>query len=135
MTTLNPVYIVDGDPSVHDWATIICEEQGLACRAFGGGGEFLSAVGEREPDCVLLDMRMPQRSACRVRPRSRSGESRLPMIVMTGFGDVDVAVQSMKMGAIEFLEKPFPKDVLFEALNEGFSRIERRGCGKDEAQA
>lgn len=66
MTTLNPVYIVDGDPSVHDWATIICEEQGLACRAFGGGGEFLSAVGEREPDCVLLDMRMPQRSGLQV---------------------------------------------------------------------
>ena len=120
-----PLYVVDDDPSVHDWADIVCEEEGLPCRMFGDGDEFLGALGDLGPGCVLLDMRMPRRSGLQVQAELARSRGDLPVIAMTGYGDVDVAVKSMKLGAIDFLEKPFAKEVLFEALEQGFRRLDQ----------
>ena len=119
------VYVVDDDPSVRDWAEMVCEELGFSCLTFGGGEEFLAALDGLAPGCILLDMRMPRPNGLSVQAELTARENPMPVIAMTGYGDVDVAVQSMRLGAIEFLEKPFARDVLQEALENGFRRLEQ----------
>lgn len=120
-----PVYVVDDDPSIRDWAELMCEDLGLSCRTFSGGGAFLESVDALDPGCVLLDMRMPRPNGLAVQTELAARGAPMPVIAMTGYGDVDVAVQSMRLGAIEFLEKPFTRQVLEEALKNGFEQLRR----------
>lgn len=124
MANPHPVYVVDDDPGVHEWAEIVCGDRGVPCRGFRSGDEFLRAAGGLEPGCVLLDMRMPKRTGLQVQAELQRLGLVMPVVAMTGFGDVEVAVQSMKMGAVDFLEKPIPQDVLFEALEQCFARLD-----------
>ena len=119
------VHVVDDDPSARDWAEIVCQDLGLACRTFAGGEAFLEALDELEPGCILLDMRMPRPNGLAVQAELAARGNRLPVIGMTGYGDVDVAVQSMRLGALEFIEKPFSRDVLADALSTGFRKLGR----------
>ncbi len=118
-----PVYVVDDDPSIREWAAIVCEDLRLVCRGFTGGEEFLAELDDLESGCVLLDMRMPRPNGLAVQGELAARGNRMPVIAMTGYGDVDVAVQSMRLGAIEFLEKPFTNEVLAEALEKGFQQL------------
>lgn len=118
-----PVYVVDDDPSIREWIRLLCEELGFACRTFEGGEAFLAAVEDLGPGCILLDMRMPRPNGLAVQGELAARGNRMPVIAMTGYGDVDVAVQSMRLGAIEFLEKPFSGDVLAEAIEHGFKTL------------
>jgi two-component system response regulator FixJ len=127
----HPVYVVDDDPGVHEWAEIVCADRGLSCRGFRSGDDFLQAACQLEPGCVLLDMRMPKRTGLQVQAELRNLGLDLPVVAMTGFGDVEVAVQSMKMGAVDFLEKPIPQDVLFEALDQCFARLDAQQGGPE----
>jgi two-component system response regulator FixJ len=115
-----PVYVIDDDPNIRNWAEMLCEELGLSARLFPGGDEFLEALDELTPGCVLLDMRMPKRNGLQVQAEIVRRGNRFPVIAMSGFGDVDVAVETMKMGAIEFLEKPFGQAALMEAVEQAF---------------
>jgi two-component system response regulator FixJ len=118
-----PVYVVDDDPNIRAWAEIMCQELGLNCSTFGSGDEFIEAIDRLEPGCLLLDMRMPRRSGLQVQAELGGSGKLFPVIAMSGFGDVEVAVQSMKMGAIEFLEKPVTKNALAESLERGFALL------------
>ena len=118
------VYVVDDDQSVRDWAELVCEDLGFSCRTFAGGEAFLSALHALAPGCVLLDMRMPRPDGLAVQAELAARRGRMPVIAMTGYGDVDVAVQSMRLGATEFLEKPFSIDVLKDALKKGFRALD-----------
>lgn len=120
-----PVYVVDDDPSLREWAGLACEELGFPCRTFESGEAFLEALDGLEPGCVLLDMRMPRRNGLAVQTDLAARGIEMPVIAMTGYGDVDVAVQSMKLGAIEFLEKPFGLEVLRQAVEHGFEQLRR----------
>jgi two-component system response regulator FixJ len=120
----HPVYIVDDDPLIRTWLEAFCEEELLESRSFASGEEFLRALDELEPGCVLLDIRMPRGDGLQVQAELARRGSTLPVIAMSGYGDVDVAVQSMRLGAIEFLEKPFTRAVLKEALDNGFRRLD-----------
>ena len=116
MSTGKCVYIVDDDPNIRAWAELVCEELGYRPRSFAGGDEFIAALQSLEPGCILLDMRMPRRGGLQVQAELAKLQKPFPVIAMSGYGDVDVAVHSMKMGAIEFLEKPFDQDDLLAAL-------------------
>ena len=118
-----PVYVVDDDSNLRDWLGSALEHLGLTYRAFAAGDEFLDALDELEEGCILLDMRMPGRTGLAVQAELARRGSFMPVVAMTGFGDVDVAVRSMKLGAVEFLEKPFQLDVLREAVELGFARL------------
>jgi two-component system, LuxR family, response regulator FixJ len=131
----HPVYVVDDDPGVHEWAEIVCADRGLSCRGFTSGDDFLRAAGELEPGCVLLDIRMPKRTGLQIQAELRNRGLNLPVVAMTGFGDVEVAVQSMKMGAIDFLEKPIPQEVLFEALDRCFELLDAQQAGSPPARS
>ncbi|WP_414713417.1 response regulator transcription factor [Sphingomonas sp.] len=90
---------------------------------FTQGEEFLKGAAKLDPGCVLLDIRMPGMDGLEVqRALAEQGVS-LPVIIMTGHGDVGLAVRAMKAGAIDFIEKPFEKATLMSALEQGFSRI------------
>ena len=125
MQDRHPVYIVDDDPLIRTWLEAFCEEELLESRSFASGEEFVRALDELEPGCVLLDIRMPRRDGLQVQAELARRGSRLPVIAMSGYGDVEVAVQSMRLGATEFLEKPFTQQVLGEALKNGFRRLRR----------
>ncbi len=118
------VYLVDDDEAIRRSAGFMLKTSGFAVRAFASGVEFL-AERELAPGCVLLDVRMPQIDGLEVQQRLRERGSTLPVIVMTGHGDVSIAVEAMKEGAVDFIEKPFEKATLVAALEDGFARIEQ----------
>jgi two-component system response regulator FixJ len=130
------VYLVDDEEAIRRSAGFMLKTSGFRVKAFESGVEFLKEK-ELEPGCVLLDIRMPGMDGLEVQRALLDRGSTLPVIVMTGHGDVTVAVQAMKGGAVDFIEKPFEKAVLMSALTEGFSRIEqadRSRVRRDEAE-
>lgn len=130
------VYLVDDEEAIRRSAGFMLKTSGFQVKPFPSGVEFLKEK-ELEPGCVLLDIRMPGMDGLEVQRALHERGSTLPVIVMTGHGDVTVAVQAMKGGAVDFIEKPFEKAVLMSALNEGFSRIEqadRSRVRRDEAE-
>ena len=120
----HPVYIVDDDPLIRRWLESFCQDQGLASRSFATGEEFVRALDELEPGCVLLDMRMPRGGGLQVQAELARRGTAMPVIAMTGYGDVDVAVQSMRLGALDFLEKPIGIDVLQAAIEAALRRLD-----------
>ena len=118
------VYLVDDDEAVRRSAGFMLKTSGFTVKSFTTGSEFLK---ERElaPGCVLLDVRMPGMDGLEVQKALRDRGNHHPIIVMTGHGDVSVAVSAMKAGAVDFIEKPFEKATLLEAIDEGFARLER----------
>lgn len=119
-----PIYVVDDDPGIRELIVLMSEDQGIAARTFEGGEQFLAALDSLEPGCVLLDMRMPRKNGIQVQEELAARGRRLPVVAITGYGDVDMAVQSMKLGAVEFLEKPFTTDVLMDAVKLAFQQLE-----------
>jgi len=129
-----PVYVVDDEQGVRDVLIALCEDRGLACRAFATGEEFLAALNELEPGCVLLDMRLPQMGGLQVQAQMKSRGRPFPVIAITGYADVDMAVESMRMGAVDFLEKPFESAVLFDAIDRGLAALDGPRAGADSAR-
>ena len=118
-----PIYLVDDDDSVRRSVGFMLKTSRLEVQAFVDGTTFLKEVKHLEPGCVLLDVRMPGMDGLEVQAELVQRGIAYPVVVMTGHGDVDVAVRAMKAGAIDFIEKPFDKDVMLEAVEEGFSRL------------
>ena len=120
------VYLVDDDDAIRRSAGFMLKTSGFIVQTFVSGVEFLK---ERAlmPGCVLLDVRMPEMDGIGVQKALHARGLMLPVIVMTGHGDIDVAVQAMKHGAVDFIEKPFEKAVLLAAIDEGFARLENAG--------
>ena len=128
MTSPFPVYVVDDDPHVRELLCMLSQERGLSCRSFNDGETFLAAVDGLSPGCVLLDMRLPRRSGLQVQAELATRGHDLPVIAITGFGYVDMAVESMKLGAVDFIEKPFDNDVLFDALDRAIAKLQGLGA-------
>jgi two-component system response regulator FixJ len=126
------IYLVDDDEAVRRSVGFMLKTSGFTVRAFASGAELLK---ERAlaPGCILLDVRMPDIDGIEVQRALRGRGVALPVIVMTGHGDVEVAVQAMKLGAVDFIEKPFEKAVLLGAIDEGFARL--GNAGRSETQA
>jgi two-component system response regulator FixJ len=128
------VYLVDDDDAIRRSAGFMLKTSGFVVKPFTSGVEFLKETKELEPGCVLLDIRMPGMDGLEVQKALRERGSTLPVIIMTGHGDVNVAVQAMKVGAVDFIEKPFEKAVLMNAIEEGFSRIKNAGRSRARAE-
>jgi two-component system response regulator FixJ len=131
------VHLVDDDEAVRRSASFMLRTSGYVVKTYASGVELLQAGKEIAPGCILLDVRMPDMDGLEVQRALKERGILLPIIVMTGHGDVNVAVQAMKAGAVDFIEKPFEKAVLLGALEEGFGRLEdagRRHARADEAK-
>ena len=120
------VHLVDDDEAIRRSASFMLKTSGYVVQTFVSGSELLK---ERElaPGCILLDVRMPEMDGIEVQKALHARGVSFPVIVMTGHGDVEVAVQAMKHGAVDFIEKPFEKAVLLDAIQEGFARLENTG--------
>ena len=126
------VHIVDDDASVRDSLMVLLESAGYAVRAYNSAVAFLQAASDRTAGCVLTDVQMPELDGLELQRRMSEQGIRLPVIVMTGHGDVPIAVEAMKAGAADFLEKPFDDEQLLAAVS-GAIAINRRV--RDEAAA
>ena len=138
MADTRMVHLVDDDEAIRRSASFMLRTSGLLVKTYASGDEFLAAAKDTAPGCILLDVRMPGTDGLEVQRALKERGILLPVIVMTGHGDVNVAVQAMKAGAVDFIEKPFEKDVLLGALEQGFLRLEQAGkrhARGEEAQA
>lgn len=96
-------------------------------RSFASGPELLAGLGELTPGAILLDIRMPEMDGLELMAELAERHVQWPVVVMTGHGEVSVAVRAMKLGAVDFLEKPFGEDVLLAALQEAFTKLRQTG--------
>lgn len=131
------VYVVDDDSLVRRSAVFFLNSAGFEARPFASGADFLDSVDDLPAGCVLLDVRMPEIDGIQVLERLNSKKvRRLSVIVMTGHGDINTAVRAMKLGATDFVEKPFPENELLESLDRAFARQEQdRAAATEREQA
>ncbi len=125
MTTVRKIYLIDDDEAIRRSASFMLKTSGFDVETFASGVNFLKVARSLDPGCVLLDVRMPEIDGLAVQANMKEHGIALPVIVMTGHGDVTVAVAAMKAGAVDFLEKPFEKAELLAAMDNGFARIEQ----------
>lgn len=118
------VYVVDDDEAIRRSISFLLKTSGYAVKAYASGAEFLAEAGRLERGCILLDVRMPDIDGMEVQQRLRESGVLLPVIIMTGHGDIDMAVRAMKAGASDFIEKPFEKALLFDALESAQQRLD-----------
>jgi len=126
MSVPGTVHVVDDDAAMRDSLRMLLEASGLAVRTHDGAGVFLAeAANAIGVSCVLTDIRMPEIDGLELLKRLRDLGTRLPVIVMTGEGEIAIAVQAMKAGAIDFLEKPFSEAALLAAIGGALEQSER----------
>ena len=119
------VYLVDDDASVRRSVSFMLKTSGHRVQTYESGDELLQAAKRLSDGCILLDIRMPGKDGLETQEALRKLGVALPIIIMTGHGDISLAVRAMKAGAVDFIEKPFDTDVLLSALREGFNRLSR----------
>ena len=123
MTSSRPiVYIVDDEPGVRDSVSSLVRSVGLEVRTFAGGVEFLQLKREDAPECLILDVRMPGISGIDLHNQLAQSSFPVPVIFITGHGDIPLAVRVMKAGALEFLTKPFAGHDLLAAIYRAIRR-------------
>jgi len=123
--------VVDDDPDVRSSIGFMLGASGMASRTFRDGEAFVEDVAELEPGCILLDVRMPRMDGFQVMAALQAASIDWPIVVMTGHGEIPVAVRAMKLGAVDFIEKPFSEDLLISSLERAFLLLKERG-GKAE---
>lgn len=116
------VYVIDDDRSVRNALEDLLASVGLAVRCFGSTQEFLKGNVADAPGCLVLDIRMPGQSGLDFQRQMAELGIRLPVIFITGHGDIAMSVRAMKHGAIEFLTKPFNDQDLLDAIQQGIGR-------------
>ena len=123
MTDRKLIHIVDDEDAIRRSASFMLKTSGYAVETWSSGVAFLKEVRHAEQGCILLDVRMPELDGLEVQQRLIERGITMPVIILTGHGDISIAVRAMKMGAVEFIEKPFEKTVLVRAIEAAFERI------------
>ena len=111
------VYIVDDDDGMRRALTVLITTVGYPVTAFARPSEFLAKYDPHQPGCLVLDIRMPEMSGLDVQQQLNRSGSVVPVILITGHGDIPMAVQAMKDGAFDFLQKPFRDQDLLDRIN------------------
>jgi FixJ family two-component response regulator len=123
MTNPRPiVYIVDDEPGVRSSLSSLVRSVGLEVRTFAGGVEFLESKRADAPECLVLDVRMPGVSGLDLQNQLAHSHFAIPVIFITGHGDIPLAVRAMKAGALEFFTKPFHDQDLLGAIYRAIRR-------------
>lgn len=128
------VHIVDDDDSVRRSVSFMLKTSGHRVHQYASGDELLKQAKSLEPGCILLDIRMPGMDGLEVQQALQERGVSLPVIIMTGHGDVPLSVRAMKAGAIDFIEKPFAKDLLLSAVEEGLATLRRSDSARDRSK-
>ena len=125
------VHVVDDDASMRSALVRLLRAAGYEARAYSSAGDFLMAARPDTPGCILLDVRMPGPNGLDLHEALAREQNPLPVIFITGHGDIPMSVQAMKAGAVEFLTKPFAHEVLLSAIRQA---IERSHSSLDQEQ-
>jgi RNA polymerase sigma factor (sigma-70 family) len=116
------VLVIDDDPSMRTAIKELIEAVGLNCQTFGSGQELLEAKLPDVPSCLVLDVRLPGPSGLNLQRELSERGNHIPIIFITGHGDIPMSVQAMKAGAVEFLTKPFRDQDLLDAIEQATER-------------
>jgi FixJ family two-component response regulator len=120
------VFVIDDDPSVRDALAGLLRSVGLEVLAFGSTQEFLQSERPDLPGCLVLDVRLPGRSGLDFQRELAQTGIHLPIVFISGHGDIPMSVRAIKAGAIEFLPKPFHDQELLDAIQLGIERDRAR---------
>ena len=112
------VFVVDDDPGVGDSIRLLLRSVGLPSKVFLSANEFLAAYNHEQAGCLVLDVRMPGMSGLDLQARLQEMDSALPIIFVTAHGDVPMAVNAVKAGAVDFIQKPFRDQELLDKIQE-----------------
>ena len=119
------VHIVDDDDSVRRSAAFMLKHAGYRVESHVSGIAFLKEARSAERGCVLLDVRMPEMDGLQVQQEMAVRGIDLPVVILTGHGDIAVAVKALRAGAVNFIEKPYEKETLLHAIDEAYARLDR----------
>lgn len=126
------VYIVDDNPAVRDAIRWLVEQVGLNAKTYASAREFMDIFHPGLRGCLVLDIRMPGMSGIELQEKLFQEGSHLPVIIVTGHGDVPVTVRAMKAGACEFLQKPFNDQTLLDAIQSALDKYTRLWAQEDK---
>jgi len=123
MSTVTPiVFIVDDDISVRESLELLIQNEGWQAETFASAQDFLNHPRAALPSCLILDVSLPGLNGLELQQRVAAERTDLPIIFITGHGDIPMTVRAMKAGAIEFLTKPFSDEALLHAIRQAFQR-------------
>ncbi|WP_374614768.1 response regulator transcription factor [Sphingorhabdus sp.] len=131
------VHIVDDDEGVRRSVAFMLKLANFRTESYASGEEFLKAARTAVRGSVLLDVRMPGMNGLEVQAEMRSSGIDMPVVILTGHGEIDIAVKALRAGALHFIEKPYEKEILIAALEEANARLDRsydRDMKASEAQ-
>jgi len=124
------IYVVDDDEAVRDSLHALLEAHGRRVLAFASAEAFLAAFTPGQPACAIVDLRMPGIDGLQLIERLMADGARLPAIMVTGHGDVPLAVKAMKAGATDFVEKPYANDAILRAVDQALALTSAPGGGE-----
>jgi FixJ family two-component response regulator len=134
MTDSEPiVFVVDDDLSVREALETLIAAAGWRPEVFPSAHEFLARRRARSPSCLILDVTLPDLDGLEVQRKIAEENEKLPIIFITGYGDIPMSVQAMKAGAVEFLTKPFSSDVLLSAIRNALD-LSRASLSQEAAR-
>jgi FixJ family two-component response regulator len=126
------VYVVDDDADVRDGLKALFESVGLRCEVFSSATQFLTRKAPDEVSCLVLDVRLPGLSGLDVQSELAAAQISIPVVFITGYGDIPMTVKAMKAGAIEFLTKPLREQDLLDAVRAALQRDRIRRDREDD---
>lgn len=121
------IYVVDDDPAVRDAISLLLKTEGMEVQSYASASTFLEAVQSSRIGCVVADVRLPGMSGIELVSVMKERGFSIPVIMITGHGDVQLAVNAMKLGACDFIEKPFSDDALIGAVRAAIKRASEEG--------
>jgi len=126
MEFAQPIAIVDDDPAVADSLKLLLETTGCIVNVYHNGDVFLESAVEDMTGCVLLDVRMPGKDGLTVLKEARAKNPNLHFVMMSGHGDIPMAVKALKLGAEDFIEKPFQAQQILDTMDKACKKFEAK---------
>ena len=120
------LHLVDDDEAIRHSASFMLRHAGFVVKTYKDGVTFLGEVKPQDRGCILLDVRMPVMDGLAVQAALNERGVEMPVIILTGHGDVSVAVKAMKAGAVDFVEKPYEKQALLTSITNAFERLDNQ---------
>ena len=129
------VFIVDDDQAVRDSLTDLMDSVGLATASYANANDFLADYTKEQMGCLVSDIRMPGMSGLELQQELKRREAMLPIILITGHGDVPMAVQAMRDGALDFIQKPFRDQALLDLVNQALQSCDKQQNSQQQTES
>ena len=129
------VHVVDDEEAVRKSLAFLLTTAGFTVRMHNSATDFLAIAAGVQNGCLVTDLRMPDMTGVELLRKLQSTQARMPAIVITGHGDVPMAVEAMKAGALDFIEKPFEDDILIDAIKRAAARLADKPTDTDDVAA